>query len=116
MTSTTWLLSSMSLDGVKASILLLVISGKLLRHQSQGTERNHQTLISIRHEMLLAHKLELKPGMIALDMGCGIGGPGRVMARFSEAKIIGLNNNDYQLGRAKALTAEQGLGHLCTYM
>jgi len=69
-----------------------------------------------RHEMLLAHKLELKPGMVALDMGCGIGGPGRVMARFSEANIIGLNNNDYQLQRAKTLTAEQGLNHLCSYM
>src|SRR5258708_160625 len=62
------------------------------------------------------HKLELNPGMVALDMGCGIGGPGRVMARFSEAKIIGLNNNDYQLTRCKKLTTEQGLGHLCSYM
>lgn len=69
-----------------------------------------------RHEMLLAHKLELKPGMVALDMGCGIGGPGRVMARFSEAKIVGLNNNDYQLERAKKLTEEQKLSHLCSYM
>jgi sterol 24-C-methyltransferase len=68
-----------------------------------------------RHEMLLAHKLGLKPGMVALDMGCGIGGPGRVMARFSEAKIVGLNNNDYQLTRCKKLTTEQGLSHLCSY-
>jgi len=68
-----------------------------------------------RHEMLLAHKLELKSGMVALDMGCGIGGPGRVMARFSEAKIVGLNNNEYQLERAKKLTKEQGLSHLCSY-
>jgi len=69
-----------------------------------------------RHEMLLAHKLELKSGMVALDMGCGIGGPGRAMSRFSEAKIVGLNNNDYQLERAKKLTGEQGLSHLCSYM
>jgi len=68
-----------------------------------------------RHEMLLAHKLELKPGMVALDMGCGVGGPGRAMARFSEAKIVGLNNNDYQIERAKVLTKEQGLNHLCSY-
>jgi len=38
------------------------------------------------------------------------------MARFSEAKIIGLNNNAYQLERCKKLTAKQGLNHLCTYM
>jgi len=53
--------------------------------------------------------------MTALDLGCGIGGPGRVMARFSQANIVGLNNNDYQLSRAKLLTAEQGLSHLCSY-
>jgi len=68
-----------------------------------------------RHEMLLAHKLELKPGKIALDLGCGVGGPGRTMARFSQAKIVGLNNNDYQLSRAKILSQRQGLNHLCTY-
>jgi sterol 24-C-methyltransferase len=68
-----------------------------------------------RHEMLLAHKLELKPGKIALDMGCGIGGPGRTMARFSQCKIVGLNVNDYQLSRAKLLTQQQGLSHLCSY-
>jgi len=69
-----------------------------------------------RHEMLLAHKLNLQKGQIALDLGCGVGGPGRTMARFSEAKIIGLNNNAYQLERCKKLTAKQGLNHLCTYM
>jgi len=53
--------------------------------------------------------------MVALDMGCGIGGPGRAMARFSEAKIIGLNNNAYQLERCKHLTHEQGLSSLCSY-
>jgi len=68
-----------------------------------------------RHEMLLAHKLELKPGMVSLDLGCGIGGPGRVIARFSQAKVVGLNNNDYQLERAKKITDEQRLSHLCSY-
>jgi len=68
-----------------------------------------------RHEMLLAHKLELKPGKISLDMGCGIGGPGRTIARFSQAKVVGLNINDYQLARAKTLTQQQGLSHLCSY-
>jgi len=69
-----------------------------------------------RHEFLLAHRLGLKKGMVALDLGCGVGGPGRAMARFSDAKIIGLNNNDYQLERCRKLTAKQGLNHLCSYM
>jgi len=69
-----------------------------------------------RHEMLMAHRLNLQKGQVALDLGCGVGGPGRAVARFSEAKIIGLNNNAYQLERCKKLTAAQGLNHLCTYM
>jgi len=69
-----------------------------------------------RHEMLLAHKLGLEKGKVALDLGCGVGGPGRTMARFSGARIIGFNNNDYQIERCKKLTAKQGLSHLCTYV
>jgi len=69
-----------------------------------------------RHEMYLAHRLGLEKGKVALDLGCGVGGPGRTMARFSGAKIIGLNNNEYQISRCKALTSKQGLNHLCTYM
>jgi len=69
-----------------------------------------------RHEMWLASRCGLAPGKVALDLGCGVGGPGRTMARFSGAKIIGLNNNDYQLERCRKLTAAQGLSHLCSYM
>jgi len=69
-----------------------------------------------RHEMFLAHKLGLNKGKLALDLGCGVGGPGRAMARFSQAKVIGLNNNDYQISRCKRLTEQQGLSHLCSYM
>lgn len=69
-----------------------------------------------RHEMLLAHRMNLQKGQVFLDLGCGVGGPGRTVARFSQAKIIGLNNNEYQLKRCKDLTTKQGLSHLCSYM
>ena len=38
---------------------------------------------------------------MALDVGCGVGGPARTIAAFTGCKVIGLNNNDYQLERAK---------------
>jgi SAM-dependent methyltransferase len=69
-----------------------------------------------RHEMYLAHRLHLEKGQVALDVGCGVGGPARCIARFSEANIVGLNNNDYQIGRAKLLTKEARLEHLINYM
>jgi len=70
----------------------------------------------MRHEMYLAHRLGLEKGKVALDLGCGVGGPGRVMARFSGAHITGINNNDYQIERCKKLTLDQGPKDLCSYM
>ena len=48
----------------------------------------------VRHELYLAHVLGLRPGMKTLDVGCGVGGPMRAIARFSGASIVGVNNND----------------------
>lgn len=42
-----------------------------------------------RHEHYLAHRLSLGPGMTAVDLGCGIGGPLIEIARFSGARIVG---------------------------
>lgn len=63
----------------------------------------------IRHEYFLAARLGLKEGQHALDVGCGVGGPARNIARFSGAHVTGLNNNEYQVARATAKTAVQGL-------
>lgn len=43
-----------------------------------------------------------------LDLGCGVGGPAREICRFSRANIVGVNNNEFQITRAKKLTAESG--------
>ena len=69
-----------------------------------------------RHERHLAERLELRPGMRVADLGCGIGGPLREIARFSGATIVGVNNNEYQLERARILTDEAGMGHLAEYL
>lgn len=53
--------------------------------------------------------MSLKPGMRVLDVGCGVGGPAREIARFSDANIVGVNNNDFQIGRARKYTKDAGL-------
>jgi sterol 24-C-methyltransferase len=62
-----------------------------------------------RHEHYLAAQMSLRPGMRVLDVGCGVGGPAREIARFSDAKIVGLNNNAFQVGRASRYTKAAGL-------
>ena len=69
-----------------------------------------------RHEHYLAHKLGLEPGMVVADLGCGVGGPLIEIARFTGAKIVGVNSNGYQLEHARRFTEEADLTHLAEYM
>lgn len=62
-----------------------------------------------RHEHYLAAKMGLNENMTVLDVGCGVGGPAREITRFSGCKIIGLNNNDYQVERANHYAEVYGL-------
>lgn len=66
-----------------------------------------------RHQHFLAQKLNLKPCMRAMDLGCGIGGPMRSIARFSEAHITGVNINGYQTQRVKILNQKNNLNKIC---
>jgi sterol 24-C-methyltransferase len=67
----------------------------------------------LRHEQWLALRLGLSPDSQALDVGCGVGGPMRTIARFAGCKITGLNNNSYQVARAVSHNRRAGLDGLC---
>jgi len=60
--------------------------------------------------MYAALALELRPGKKCLDIGSGIGGPMRTIARFSKAHVTGINNNDFQIQRTLQLNSEANLG------
>ena len=69
-----------------------------------------------RHEHYLASQMVLRPGMRVLDVGCGVGGPAREIARFTDARIVGLNNNDFQIGRARKYVKQAGLENQVTFV
>ncbi|KAL6629499.1 hypothetical protein ACP70R_029264 [Stipagrostis hirtigluma subsp. patula] len=77
-----------------------------------------------RFEHFIALQLGLKEGMKVLDVGCGIGGPLKEIARFSSTAITGLNNNTNQISRAKFATcmafqeliSSAGLSEQCTFI
>jgi sterol 24-C-methyltransferase len=69
-----------------------------------------------RAEWYVALRLGLKPGMKVLDVGCGVGGPMREIARFSGATITGLNLNEYQLKRASYHNKRYGMESLCNLL
>ena len=69
-----------------------------------------------RHEHYLAHMMGMKEGMKVLDVGCGVGGPAREIAKFTGARIVGLNNNDYQIERATNYVEKQGLADQVSFV
>ncbi|KAL5986567.1 Cycloartenol-C-24-methyltransferase [Asimina triloba] len=69
-----------------------------------------------RHEHFLALQLKLKPGMKVLDVGCGIGGPLREIARFSSTSVTGVNNNEYQISRGTELNRVAGVDKTCDFV
>ncbi|KAL6080653.1 Sterol 24-C-methyltransferase [Balamuthia mandrillaris] len=69
-----------------------------------------------RHEHYLAHRLDLQRGMRVLDVGCGVGGPARSIARFSEAHVTGITLNKYQVDRATLISQKQGLSPLVRFV
>ena len=68
----------------------------------------------LRHQQFLAERLSLGPGMRVLDLGCGVGGPMGNLARSSGAEFVGINNNAYQIERAKLHT--RGVQSLCSFI
>ncbi len=65
-----------------------------------------------RHESFLALKLGLTSNDKVLDVGCGIMGPARNIARISGAKIIGLTINQHQVDRCEELNNASSISHL----
>ncbi|MDE2982180.1 MAG: class I SAM-dependent methyltransferase [Gemmatimonadota bacterium] len=75
----------------------------------------------IRHQRQMIAKLELREGMTVADIGCGIGGPMRRVAREAGVRVLGINSSEIQLSKARSLNAEAGLDHMidclaCSFM
>lgn len=68
----------------------------------------------IRHEERIGDSIKLKPGMHALDAGCGVGGPMRAVAKHTGAKVTGITINEYQVQRAREHNERAGLSEQCT--
>ena len=70
----------------------------------------------VRHQRLMISKLELREGMTVVDVGCGIGGPMRRVVREAGVRVVGVNNSEVQLAKARSLNAAAGLDHMVDYL
>ena len=66
-------------------------------------------------EVRIAHMLRAAPGMRILDVGCGVGGPMRIIAASTGAHITGITISEYQVERCKKMNAKvrSDLQHSC---
>ena len=70
----------------------------------------------IRHQRLMIAKMELRKGMTVVDVGCGIGGPMRRVVSEAGVRVVGVNNDEIQVEKAKSLNVEAGLDHMIDYL
>lgn len=68
------------------------------------------------HQHFLGEAIGLRPGMKVLDVGCGVGGPQRSIAKKFGASIVGLNISAYQVEKCIKYSREAGLDHLCSVL
>jgi sterol 24-C-methyltransferase len=80
------------------------------RHSIESREQS-----IARAEHYLALRLGLKPGMTVLDLGAGVGGPMREIARFAGCKVIGINISKYQISRGNKHNLHYGLDAQCSF-
>lgn len=81
------------------------------RYKGEGF---HESLC--RHEYFLGLKGGFGKGMKVMDIGCGVGGPLRNMVRYTGAHVVGVNNNEYQIGRAKRHDVRAGVADKTSYV
>ena len=65
------------------------------------------------HQNFLADSMSLVPGMNVLDVGCGVGGPLRAIAKKYGVRITGLNISEYQLQKCEEYNRKSGLEQAC---
>ena len=70
----------------------------------------------VNHQRLMIERLELHEEMRIVDIGCGVGGPMRRVARESGATVVCLNNNKQQLDEARRRNLKAGLDHKAEYI
>jgi sterol 24-C-methyltransferase len=70
----------------------------------------------VRYEQLFAEKLSVGKGVHCMDVGCGIGGPMRTIAKHSGCKITGINITQEHIERAQKFNARAGVSEQCNFI
>lgn len=82
-------------------------------YENDGQTLEEAQLAKKRH---IAAKMNIKPGMKILDIGCGWGGMGLYLAEMYGADVTGVTLSDEQLAVANARAAERGISNRVRFL
>ncbi len=85
-------------------------------HFAPRTRGENLAAAQRRQQEEIVGLLNLEAGMVAGDVGCGIGGPMMSIARMSGASIVGINISDHQIRRGNTLVKKAGLEDRCEFL
>lgn len=69
-----------------------------------------------RYEERFAEHLEVSRDTLVADLGCGVGGPLITVSRRTRATVLGINNSNYQLQKARRFTDDARLRTPCRFL
>jgi len=95
-------------DGDVATVLWEWAWGPCLHFAEQYRGETFQQAL-LRHEYYLAGQLRASVGTRILDVGCGVGGIARNVARFADARVTGVTTSQFQVDRGNAMLRQEGL-------
>ncbi len=66
--------------------------------------------------VLLAKDVGIEPGSRVLDVGCGVGGPARTLAKQCNCRVMGVDITEEYCNTARWLTDKVGLGEKISFL
>ena len=66
--------------------------------------------------VLLAKDVGIEPGSRVLDVGCGVGGPARTLAKQCNCRVMGVDITEEYCNTARWLTDKVGLGEAISFL
>lgn len=103
------------LESIMAGLEAAGISGsEITREHLSDLDEFHLQGAGISRQ--LAEKLDLKPGTKVLDVGCGVGGPCRMLADEFGCEVVGVDYTAEYIRTAKALSERVGLADKTSFI
>src|SRR5580693_5329935 len=86
-----------------------------IRQEAFGEDIGQNSWLTSDEQDKFLEWLNLSPGKILLDVGCGAGGPALRIAAITGCSVVGIDVHEQAVTTASSLAAERGLAELVEF-